>query len=67
MTQMGGHAIYYNISDSPLGKKESISDTAKVHVAYMCNPEGIEHRVEGVQISTRQKHQHGIFTFCSCV
>jgi ornithine carbamoyltransferase len=30
MTQMGGHAIYYNISDSPLGKKESISDTAKV-------------------------------------
>nr|AMQ24250.1 ornithine transcarbamylase 2 [Euglena gracilis] len=30
MTQMGGHAIYYNISDSPLGKKETVSDTAKV-------------------------------------
>eukprot|EP00906_Rhabdomonas_costata_P033374 RCo047035 len=30
MTQMGGHAIYYNIADSPLGKKESVSDTAKV-------------------------------------
>jgi ornithine carbamoyltransferase len=21
MTQMGGHAIYYNVADSPLGKK----------------------------------------------
>jgi ornithine carbamoyltransferase len=24
MTQLGGHAIHYNIADSPLGKKESI-------------------------------------------
>lgn len=22
MTQMGGHAIYYNVADSPLGKKK---------------------------------------------
>ena len=29
MTRMGGHAIFYSIKDSPLGKKESISDTAK--------------------------------------
>ncbi len=35
MTQMGGHAIYYNISTSPLGKKESIEDFAKV-VSRMC-------------------------------
>jgi len=30
MTQLGGHAIYYSIKDSPLGKKESIQDTAIV-------------------------------------
>ncbi|MFH1470319.1 MAG: ornithine carbamoyltransferase, partial [Candidatus Micrarchaeota archaeon] len=30
MTQMGGHAIFYSIKDSPLGKKETVSDTAKV-------------------------------------
>nr|AMQ24256.1 ornithine transcarbamylase [Pyrsonympha sp. LN-2016a] len=30
MTQMGGHAIFYSVADSPLGKKETISDTAKV-------------------------------------
>lgn len=29
MTKLGGHAIYYDISTSPMGKKESISDTAK--------------------------------------
>lgn len=29
MTQLGGHAIYYNVANSPMGKKESISDTAK--------------------------------------
>ncbi len=28
--QLGGHAIFYSIKDSPLGKKENISDTAKV-------------------------------------
>jgi len=28
-TQMGGHAIYYDVSTSPLGKKETIEDTAK--------------------------------------
>ncbi|MFH1675984.1 MAG: ornithine carbamoyltransferase, partial [bacterium] len=32
----GGHAIFYSIKDSPLGKKESISDTAKV-VSRMCD------------------------------
>ncbi|MFX1456757.1 MAG: ornithine carbamoyltransferase [Promethearchaeota archaeon] len=30
MQQLGGHAIFYSIQDSPLGKKENISDTAKV-------------------------------------
>lgn len=34
MTQMGGHAIFYSIADSPLGKKESISDTGKVLSRY---------------------------------
>lgn len=35
MTQMGGHAIFYSVADSPLGKKESISDTAKVLSRYV--------------------------------
>jgi ornithine carbamoyltransferase len=30
MQQLGGHAIFYSMKDSPLGKKENISDTAKV-------------------------------------
>jgi len=30
MHQLGGHAIFYSMKDSPLGKKENISDTAKV-------------------------------------
>ncbi|MFX1326689.1 MAG: ornithine carbamoyltransferase [Promethearchaeota archaeon] len=30
MQQLGGHAIFYSITDSPLGKKENISDMAKV-------------------------------------
>lgn len=33
--RMGGHAIFYNIADSPLGKKESIEDTAKVLSRYV--------------------------------
>lgn len=35
MTQLGGHAIHYNIADSPLGKKESIQDTARVLSRYV--------------------------------
>jgi ornithine carbamoyltransferase len=35
MTQLGGHAIYYNVATSPLGKKESISDTAKTASRYV--------------------------------
>ncbi len=34
MTQMSGHAIYYNIKDSALGKKENIHDFAKVACRY---------------------------------
>jgi len=34
MTQLGGHAIYMDIKDSPLGKKESIEDTAKTSSRY---------------------------------
>jgi ornithine carbamoyltransferase len=30
MQQLGGHAIFYSIKDSPLGQKENIYDTAKV-------------------------------------
>jgi ornithine carbamoyltransferase len=36
MTQLGGHAIYYPIEGSPLGKKESIEDFARV-VSRMAN------------------------------
>ena len=35
MTQMSGHAIYYNVSDSPLGKKETMSDTARTASRYV--------------------------------
>ncbi len=34
MTQMGGHGIYYDISTSPMGKKETIADTAKTASRY---------------------------------
>ncbi|MFX0179549.1 MAG: ornithine carbamoyltransferase [Candidatus Hodarchaeota archaeon] len=35
MQQLGGHAIFYSIKDSPLGKKENIHDTAKVASRYV--------------------------------
>lgn len=35
MTQMGGHAIYYDVATSPLGKKETIEDTAKTASRYV--------------------------------
>lgn len=35
MTQLGGHAIFYSIKDSPLGKKESMSDTAQTAARYV--------------------------------
>jgi len=35
MTQMGGHGIYYDISTSPMGKKESIADTARTSSRYV--------------------------------
>ncbi|MHA1456582.1 MAG: ornithine carbamoyltransferase, partial [Promethearchaeota archaeon] len=35
MQQLGGHAIFYSIVDSPLGKKENIHDTAKVVSLYV--------------------------------
>ncbi|MFA5050477.1 MAG: ornithine carbamoyltransferase [Candidatus Micrarchaeia archaeon] len=34
MTQLGGHGIYYDISTSPMGKKETIADTAKTASRY---------------------------------
>lgn len=34
MTQLGGHAIYVDIKTTPMGEKESISDTAKVSARY---------------------------------
>mmetsp|Transcript_42155 Transcript_42155/g.97608 ORF Transcript_42155/g.97608 Transcript_42155/m.97608 type:complete len:384 (-) Transcript_42155:102-1253(-) len=42
MHQLGGHAIFYSISDSPLGAKESIKDTGRV-LSRMC--QGITARV----------------------
>lgn len=35
MTQMGGHGVYYNVSTSPLGKKETMADTAKTASRYV--------------------------------
>ena len=35
MTQLGGHAIFYSIADSPLGKKETYGDTAMVLERYV--------------------------------
>lgn len=35
MTQLGGHAIYYDITTSSLGKKETIEDTAKTASRYV--------------------------------
>ena len=35
MTQMGGHAIYYDVATSPLGKKETIEDTARAASRYV--------------------------------
>lgn len=35
MTQMGGHAIYYDMATSPMGKKESVADTAKTASRYV--------------------------------
>jgi len=35
MTRLGGHAIFYSIKDSPLGKKENIQDTAKCASRYV--------------------------------
>ncbi len=34
MTQLGGHAIYYSVGESTLGKKETIPDFAKVVSRY---------------------------------
>lgn len=34
MTQLGGHAIYYSVSESTLGKKESIKDFTKSAERY---------------------------------
>jgi ornithine carbamoyltransferase len=35
MLQLGGHAAYYNISESTLGKKESVEDFARVVSRYV--------------------------------
>jgi ornithine carbamoyltransferase len=35
MTQLGGHAIHLDTNDSPLGKKESIEDTARASSRYV--------------------------------
>jgi ornithine carbamoyltransferase len=35
MSQLGGHAIFYSIKDSPLGKKETVGDTAKTSSRFV--------------------------------
>ena len=35
LTQLGGHGIFYSIKDSPLGRKETIEDTAKCAARYV--------------------------------
>lgn len=35
MTELGGHAIYLDAKDAPLGKKETIEDTAKASSRYV--------------------------------
>ena len=35
MLELGGHAIFYDISTSPMGKKESVEDTARVSSLYV--------------------------------
>lgn len=35
MTELGGHAIYYDLVNSPMGKKESVADTAKTASRYV--------------------------------
>jgi ornithine carbamoyltransferase len=35
MTQLGGHAIYYDIATSSIGKKESVADAAKTVSRYV--------------------------------
>lgn len=35
MTQLGGHAIFYSIADSPLGAKETMADAARVLSRYV--------------------------------
>ena len=35
MTQLGGHAIYYSIAESPMGKGETIHDTAQCLTQYV--------------------------------
>src|SRR3989344_4436384 len=34
MTQMGGHAIYYDMKESTIGKKETMKDLAEVVSRY---------------------------------
>ena len=57
MTQLGGHAIYYDIGTSPIGKVESIEDTARtisrycaVVVARLFSHEAIENIAENPSI-----------------
>ncbi len=35
MEKMGGHAIYYDVANSPIGKGETIADTAKTASRYV--------------------------------
>ncbi len=35
LNQLGGHAIFYSIKDSPLGKKENIADTVRCAARYV--------------------------------
>jgi len=49
MLQLGGHAIYLGAKESPLGEKESVSDTAKVASRYCDIIMARLYRQEGIE------------------
>jgi ornithine carbamoyltransferase len=57
MTQLGGHAIYYQTDDGPLGTKESISDTAIVSSKYV---DGIIARVKKREMIRELAHYSSV-------
>ena len=70
MTQLGGHAIYYNIADSPLGKKESIQvgDHARVFCTILScfDAEQVRRKISTCQDTRGFVSPHAMSTPASC-